>query len=393
MIKKIKLLIIVTALTLWSCNQDNEEAQTIQSSANISPKEIHTCIDLPLLNNNPTAKPNAAIYTSSKWTPGQTIRIKFLNGDTYLQEKVKLYANYWTNFANLKFEYVSITENADVKIAFKWNNNGTIDTSSWSAYGNECKYLGQNTPSMNFGWFDTNTTDAELNKTILHEFGHLLGLIHEHQSPDGNILWNKPVVYEYYKNKSGWSEAKVDANIFTKYAGTQTNYTAYDNLSIMHYPIDATFTTNGYSVGINENLSYTDKTFITKTYPFPINSHLNQGERLDEYKRITSPNGRYYLTIKPISGFKKDLIIYDDIESKIIWSRTPNIKLSNFNSKTVYCVLRGGELLLYQGSVSRLMTGDVSLNYVDYVQLTNEGDIELIKNNIPVWSLNKGKLN
>lgn len=389
MIKKLKLLITVTALTLWSCNQDNEPEQINQSSLNNSTKEIHTCIEQPLLNNNTTAKPGGVIYNSAKWTNGQTIKIKFLNGDTYLQEKVKLYANFWTRFANIKFQYVSAAENADVKIGFKFNN----DPTSWSSVGNQCQFKAQNVPSMNFGWFDTNTTDTELNRTILHEFGHLLGLMHEHQSPAGNILWNKPVVYQYYKQSQNWSTDMVDQNIFAKYSETLTNYSAYDNLSIMHYPIDASFTTDGYSVAITENLSYTDKTFITKTYPFPINSNLRQGERLDGYKRITSPNGRYYLTIKPINGFKKDLIIYDDIESKIIWSRTPNIKLSNFTSATVYCELIGGELLLFQGRVSRLMTGDVSLNYVHYARLTNEGDIELIKNNIPVWSLFRGKLN
>jgi hypothetical protein len=387
MIKKIHLLIAVTALTLWSCNQDNEQDQISQSLTNTSTKEIHTCTELPLLNN-PTAKPNAAIYTSSKWTPGQRIRIKFLNGDSYLQEKVKLYADYWTRFANIKFEYVSISEDADVKIGFKWNNDGA----SWSALGKQCQYYAQNTPSMNFGWFDANTTDTELNRTILHEFGHLTGLIHEHQSPDGNILWNKPIVYEYYQKNSGWSADKVDANIFNKYSGTQTNYTTYDNLSIMHYPIDASFTTNGYSVGLTTGLSSTDKNFIRKIYPFPIQSNLPNGARLFKDQRITSPNGRFYLTIV-YSNLKHKLIIYDDIESKIIWSREPNIKLSNFSSSNVFCELRGGELLLFQGNVSRQMTGDPSLNYVNYATITDNGDIELIKDNIAVWSLFRGKLN
>jgi hypothetical protein len=384
MIKKINLLIAVTALTLWSCNQDNEQDLISQSATNTSTKEIHTCIELPLLNNNPTAKPNAAIYTASKWTPGQTIRIKFLNGDSYLQEKVKLYANYWTRFANIKFEYVSIAENADVKIGFKWNNDGA----SWSALGKQCQYYAQDTPSMNFGWFDANTTQTELIRTILHEFGHLVGLIHEHQSPDGNILWNKPVVYEYYQKNSGWTSDKVDANIFNKYSGTQTNYSTYDNLSIMHYPIDASFTTNGYSVGLSTDLSSTDKMFTTKMYPFPIQSNLRQEMVLFTDSRITSPNGRFYLTIR--SG---KLIIYDDIESKILWSLTPNIKLSNFSSSNIYCVLRGGELLLFKGNVSKKVTGDVSLNYIEYATLTDSGDIELIRNGIPVWSLFRGKLN
>ena len=30
--------------------------------------------------------------------------------------------------------------------------------------------------AMNFGWFDNNTPDAEVRRTVLHEFGHTLGL-------------------------------------------------------------------------------------------------------------------------------------------------------------------------------------------------------------------------
>ena len=388
MIKKINLLLTVVALTLWSCNQDNEQEQINQSSSDISTKEIHTCIDAPLLNNNPTGKPNAAIYTQTKWTTGQTIRIKFLNGDTYLQGKVKQYANYWTTYANIKFQYVPITENADVKIAFKWSTNGKIDTASWSYLGTQSQYKSQNEPTMNFGWFDVNTTETELNRVILHEFGHLLGLIHEHQNPAGNILWNKPAVYEYYRISQGWTTAQVDTNIFTKYDETVTNYSVYDNTSIMHYPISASLTTNGYSVGINENLSNIDKQYISKAYP---QANLYQGQRLSVNQRITSPNGRFHLTIN-YSNLAYKLIIFDDLESKTIWSRTPNIKLNNFSSSNVYCELRGGELLLFQGSVSKLITGDSSLIYANYITIRDNGDIHLIKNNIAVWSLFNGKI-
>jgi hypothetical protein len=34
---------------------------------------------------------------------------------------------------------------------------------------------------------------------VIHEFGHALGLIHEHQNPSGGIQWNKPVVCRYYE--------------------------------------------------------------------------------------------------------------------------------------------------------------------------------------------------
>jgi hypothetical protein len=44
---------------------------------------------------------------------------------------------------------------------------------------------------MNLGWLDAGFADATTKErgTILHEFGHALGLLHEHQSPArGNSL-------------------------------------------------------------------------------------------------------------------------------------------------------------------------------------------------------------
>ena len=384
--KKIILLSMIISQLAISCTGNDEQNQDDKNSTLATTKEIHICTELTSLKNvSSTAKQNATIYTSSKWIPGQIIRIKFLNGDNFLQEKVKQYANNWMTYANVNFQYVSANEEADIKIGFKWNGDG----GSWSYLGKGCQSISQTTPSMNFGWFNANTTETEFNRTIMHEFGHSIGLIHEHQSPVGNILWNKPKVYEYYQQTQGWSIAQVDNNIFAKYSETQTNYSAYDNGSIMHYPIEASLTTDGYSVGLNTDLSSNDKIFIRKMYPFPIQSNLRQGMRLNEFNRITSPNGRFYLTIR--SG---KLIIYDDVESKNIWSLSPNIKLSNVLSTLIYCELRGGELLLFKGSVSKKVIGDISLplQFGDYATINNSGDIELIKDGIVVWSLFRGKL-
>lgn len=61
--------------------------------------------------------------------------------------------------------------------------------------------------------------------------------------------------------------AQVDSNLFAKYSTTQTQYSAYDTQSIMHYSISSSLTTNGFSVGSNTVLSTTDKQFIASVYP------------------------------------------------------------------------------------------------------------------------------
>ena len=120
---------------------------------------------------------------------------------------------------------------------------------------------------MNFGWFNYLTPEEEFSGTILHEFGHALGCIHEHQSPAIALDWNKPKVYEEMEKSQNWSKEKVDHNVFNKYdAGTITN-SVYDPTSIMHYFYPKEFFLSGSGTTRNTELSKTDIEFISAKYP------------------------------------------------------------------------------------------------------------------------------
>lgn len=384
MIKKIILLSVLISQLIISCSGNDESSKTETLSTNeetILETEFPICATIE--NSDKTNIAAKAVFKNdNKWITGQTIKIGFVGGTVEIQNKVKEFANEWTFAANLKFEYVNTNEVSDVKIYFEKGSNYTFGK------------------SINFGQLlHPNITDELIKSIVLHEFGHLLGLHHENQNPNANIQWNKPAVYDYYQNTLGWTKELVDSQIFATIPTSRIDIlTEYDPSSIMAYSFPASFTTNGFSVPFTSKLSSMDKLFIRKMYPFPIKPNLRANERLDKNNRITSPNGRYYLTIRSYNSFKSNLIIYDDLESKIIWNRTPNIKLSNFNSTNVFCELRGGELLLFQGNVSRKMMGDTSLKYIQYATITNTGDIELISfenpaNPIAVWSLFRGQLN
>ena len=98
---------------------------------------------------------------------------------------------------------------------------------------------------------------------MLHEFGHALGCLHEHQSPVAGINWDKPAVYEYCEALNPpWDKEYVDKNIFEIYNTNQTLFTPFDPTSIMIYPIPKGLTTDGFEVGWNSELSQTDKDFI-----------------------------------------------------------------------------------------------------------------------------------
>jgi hypothetical protein len=102
---------------------------------------------------------------------------------------------------------------------------------------------------------------------VLHEFGHALGLIHEHQSPASGIPWNRDAVYTSLSGSPNyWDRQTIDANLFQAYDQAETNYTRTDPDSIMMYPIPPSWTDGKYTVGLNSALSRTDLEFIRQIY-------------------------------------------------------------------------------------------------------------------------------
>lgn len=202
-----------------------------------------------------------AIITSSKWQPGTTITISFLDGSALQKRKVKKMAARWLPLVNLKFNYLR-SRRGMIRISF------VNDPGSWSYIGTQCLSMPEDEPTMNFGWLRDDTDDAEWERVVVHEFGHALGCIHEHQNPAGGIKWNKPAVYKYYEGPpNNWTKAEVDNNLFHKYAADQTQFTAVDRNSIMMYPIPKEFLLSGDPMGWNLHLSPTDEAFIAETYP------------------------------------------------------------------------------------------------------------------------------
>jgi hypothetical protein len=262
--KKLNLakLVLVTSLSvlLFNCEKDSEDIVEISQDATAK-NAAHVCIEKWNTNENDS---KAASVKAKEWQAGQTIRVKFLNGNNFVQSKVKQYAVAWESHANIKFEWVSSNSSANIKIGFK-EGQFANDGGSWSYLGTDSN---NNAHSMHFGWFNNNTSDTEFRRTTIHEFGHALGLIHEHQNPVAGINWDKEAVYAYYAGPpNNWSRAQVDNNLFRRYEANISNYSAYDPLSIMHYPIPAAHTTDGVAVGSNSQLSATDKSFIATIYP------------------------------------------------------------------------------------------------------------------------------
>ena len=214
------------------------------------------------MDNEPPLPPDRlALFTAKRWEPGRTLDVRFLDGIPEVQERVLTLAQQWTQHANLKIVR-SDAEDAEIRISFQRGG-------SWSYIGTDCLSIPRDQATMNFGWLYPGVPSADY-YVVLHEFGHALGYIHEHQSPANGIPWNREAVYHYYSGPPNyWNRAEIDHNLFAKYDRNQTNYTAWDKHSIMEYPIPEQLVTDpAFAVGWNRELSPTDQAFARRSYPF-----------------------------------------------------------------------------------------------------------------------------
>jgi serralysin len=208
-----------------------------------------------------TSQARAALVKGSKWQSGDTISISFVDGTDQQKALVRKFASEWiTSLANLRFAWLE-PPNTDIRITFSYPG-------SWSVIGTTCRNVPQDQPTMNFGWLTPNVSDEEARRVILHEFGHALGLIHEHQNPVDEIHWNKDaVIADLSGPPNNWDLGTIQHNMFEKYPPNEIAGTTLDYTSIMMYPIPKSWTLDGKSAGLNTNLSATDRTFIRQQYP------------------------------------------------------------------------------------------------------------------------------
>ena len=74
---------------------------------------------------------------------------------------------------------------------------------------------------------------------IRHEFGHALGLQHEHQSPNAPQQYNKEELVKYLKNRYRWNDEQAESQIESQWEKLCESpgqlKSPYDKNSIMHY--------------------------------------------------------------------------------------------------------------------------------------------------------------
>jgi hypothetical protein len=246
-------------------------------------------------------KLKASFLVNNVWDTDKypIIKLAFLDGNQHQKDWVKkvINENMVPLLSKLTFQWDVPIEDAYIRISF------SIPKQAWSTVGIDCFQVQSPQPTMNLGWLDDdiqfNGSEPHKNtgQVVLHEFGHAMGMIHEHTNPKNNpIVWNKEVVYTTLLQTNGWDREKVDNNMFEKYGdaelcqvakempngaerdaditnfceGRLVNGSAYDVTSIMHYWYPPDWITEGPTdIPINITLSDMDKKWLIKYYGEP----------------------------------------------------------------------------------------------------------------------------
>jgi len=190
-----------------------------------------------------------------QWVNGSTITIRFMGGTTEQQAMVREIAPLWTEHANLHFEFTD-DPRAKIRVTFDSNDG------AWSYVGTDNLGIPLHAATLNLGWLDEGV--------ILHEFGHMIGMSHEHQNPMGGVVWNEAAVIRDLSGPPNfWDEATIRHNVLNKYSADQVHGTQFDPDSIMLYAFPDSWTENMGATQENDDLSALDKQFVQSEKMYP----------------------------------------------------------------------------------------------------------------------------
>ena len=318
-----------------------------------------------------------AIYRQDVLWKQTSLRICFWNGTEALQKDVMAVAAEWHDAAPvLSFDYMEGGHVRQCKLADLRNTDNLADirinldpndprplwyktdaeqkTGDWSHYGNEVAYQPAYPTTMNLPLVAglSKNDPVEYHFHVRHEFGHALGLIHEHQRALCNGWFN----FDRIAQDNHWTVAQAIAQVgslpdtsnlstsdeaavnVAKSAGV---YGEYDVNSIMQYNFELAWYIPDHDGLVNpcmrrgrpvEHLSPMDRIAIAHIYVPALNARPDRVAFLKEQARLlnvavaapsagpsepaapgAAPNARQQDIITALETFKQNVKRHEDI--------------------------------------------------------------------------------
>lgn len=238
---------------------------------------------------------NGVTPSSFIWPPEKRhLRVRFLNGGDSDRKAVTNLVNthYNTIPMRIKFQFLRPDDPgpSDIRISFGNQSSSCLGREAEKNPDGPTLWLNmyRNIPGL-AGHQRRLLRQAD----ILHEVGHSLGMVHEHQHPDCPAVWNYGVI----QAKTGWNCAQIYKNYDRSFV-RDTKLLPYDPESIMHYPIAPGDTRDDIMYVPHACiLSDGDRRFLMSLYPDPYMPMLRERpewfpgwER--EFKPVKKRSGR-----------------------------------------------------------------------------------------------------
>lgn len=253
---------------------------------------------------------DAARYVIKKkaWNAGGRILVAFYGGTPDLHKAIVEEAAKWTRYANLNLDFGFDQVSGSYR---SWSPTDTVRKAHirigffpglgyWSHVGDSSvsKSAPLTEPTMNFEGFDERwpyLMPDNWRTVVQHEFGHALGLRHEHQRQicTAEFRWNRgnndePSVYDIFLAEYEWSKPRVDLNLLPVLESDDDASLGFDRDSIMTYKLHELAFTRGkqsvcYVENENSDISAMDALAVAKVYPKSV-----AGARADIRKLMTA---------------------------------------------------------------------------------------------------------
>ncbi len=284
--------LVVTALCWASSSHATDENKGVMESL---PEHLIYLYTQEPKADGPLGSESQLVVRDRRWEPNRLLKVCTFGGNKSVVALIRKVASEWNTVSSVKLDFGPAQDGYNCLVSdagFYQIRIGFSERGYWSVLGKDSESrLDPLVPSMNLEGFNRIYSEARFSATdimtkaapydkavIRHEFGHALGLLHEHQNPSlkcqDEIKWEgSGNVYDYFAGSPNfWSASQVQRNLgFIQ--NTDPDYQAGlpDTKSVMMYSLPKEIFKSGSSskcyVSVNYEISAKDKEIITKIYP------------------------------------------------------------------------------------------------------------------------------